>query len=127
MPADARLIEARDLYADEALLTGEFYPADNEMLFHTGWFVESLSTQILVIFIIRTARPLRDRPHWALVASSFVSPSLWRWRCPIGRLAHWFGLVPLSAELMGALAIVTIAYLVSVYGLKRWFFLRAII
>ena len=42
----------------------------DEALFHTGWFVESLATQILVIFIIRTADPLRDRPHPALVASS---------------------------------------------------------
>ncbi|MGO9700084.1 MAG: cation transporting ATPase C-terminal domain-containing protein [Xanthobacteraceae bacterium] len=42
----------------------------NEMPFHTGSFVESLSTQIQVIFIIRTARPLRDGLHWALVASS---------------------------------------------------------
>ena len=41
----------------------------DEKLFHTGWFVESLATQILVIFIIRTAHPLRDRPHPALVAS----------------------------------------------------------
>jgi Mg2+-importing ATPase len=35
----------------------------NAVQFHTGWFVESLSTQILVIFIIRTAQPLQDRPH----------------------------------------------------------------
>src|SRR6516164_4200005 len=42
----------------------------NAVQFHTGWFVESLSTQILVIFIIRTAQPLQDRPHATLVASS---------------------------------------------------------
>jgi len=37
-------------------------------------------------------------------------------------LAHWFGFVPLSAEVMGALALVTITYLAAVYLLKRWFF-----
>ena len=32
-------------------------------LFHTGWFVESLATQTLVLFVIRTAQnPFRSRP-----------------------------------------------------------------
>ena len=47
----------------------------NDALFHTAWFVESLATQTLVIFIIRTAHPLRDRPHPALMASR-LPPSL---------------------------------------------------
>ena len=93
----------------------------NEMSFHTGWFVESLSTQILVIFIIRTAHPLRDRPHGALVASSLSAFAL-AVALPYSPVAHWLGFVPLSAELMAALALVTAAYLVAVYGLKRWFF-----
>jgi Mg2+-importing ATPase len=91
--------------------------------FHTGWFVESLSTQILVIFIIRTAHPLRDRPHAALVATS-LSAFMIAAVLPYSPLAHWFGFVPLPAEVMGALAIVTIAYLIVVYGVMRWFFAR---
>jgi Mg2+-importing ATPase len=39
----------------------------SEPLFHTGWFVESLATQTLVLFVIRTAgNPLRSRPSGAL-------------------------------------------------------------
>ena len=42
-------------------------------LFHTGWFVESLATQTLVIFIIRTAgNPFRSRPSLALTATTVV-------------------------------------------------------
>jgi P-type Mg2+ transporter len=93
----------------------------NEVLFHTGWFVESLSTQILVIFIIRTAHPLQDRPHAALVTSSLSAFAL-AVALPYTPVAHWFGFVPLPAEVMGALALVTITYLVSVYGVKRWFY-----
>lgn len=38
--------------------------------FHTGWFVESLSTQTLVLLVIRTGRsPFRSRPSWPLLAS----------------------------------------------------------
>jgi Mg2+-importing ATPase len=93
------------------------------VLFHTGWFVESLSTQILVIFIIRTMHPLQDRPHVALVASS-LSAFIIALALPYSPLAHWFGFVPLPAGVIGALALVTIAYLIVVYGVKRWFYAR---
>ena len=95
----------------------------DEALFHTGWFVESLATQILVIFIIRTAQPLRDRPHPALVASSLFAFAV-AVALPYSPLAHWLGFVPVPAAIMGALALVTIAYLVAVYVVKRWFFKR---
>src|SRR5262249_24358194 len=44
-----------------------------EPLFHTGWFVESLATQTLVLFVIRTAgNPLRSRPSLALTATTIL-------------------------------------------------------
>jgi Mg2+-importing ATPase len=95
----------------------------DEALFHTGWFVESLSTQILVIFIIRTMHPLRDRPNPALVASSLSAFAV-AVALPYSPLAHWLGFVPVPASVMGALALVTITYLLTVYGVKQWFFKR---
>ena len=95
----------------------------NETLFHTGWFVESLATQILVIFIIRTAHPLRDLPHPALVASSLCAFAL-AVAFPYSPLAHWIGFVPIPLHVLGALGLVTAAYLLAVHGLKRWFFKR---
>ena len=95
----------------------------DEALFHTAWFVESLSTQILVIFIIRTAHPIRDRPHPALVTSSLSAFAL-AVALPYSPFAHWLGFVPVPAALMGSLALITITYLVAVHGLKRWFFAR---
>ena len=68
----------------------------DETLFHTGWFVESLATQILVIFIIRTAHPLRDRPHPALVASTLLATAL-AVALPYSPLASWLGFVAPSA------------------------------
>lgn len=42
-----------------------------EALFHTGWFIESMATQVLVIFIIRNRRnPFKSRPNPRLVACS---------------------------------------------------------
>jgi len=95
----------------------------DEALFHTGWFVESLATQILVIFIIRTAHPLRDPPHPALVATTLSAFAV-AVALPYTPLAHWLGFVPVPASIMGVLALETIAYLALVHGVKRWFFKR---
>jgi Mg2+-importing ATPase len=95
----------------------------DEVLFHTGWFVESLATQILVIFIIRTAHPLADRPDPLLVVSSLAAVGL-AMALPYSPLAHWLGFVPMPGPLLGALALVTVAYLIAVYAVKRWFFAR---
>ena len=44
-----------------------------QALFHTGWFIESMATQVLVIFIIRTRRnPFKSRPNPWLVACSLT-------------------------------------------------------
>ena len=92
-------------------------------LFHTGWFVESMATQILVIFIIRTAHTLRDRPHPALIVTSLSALAV-AVALPYSPLAHWLGFVPLPADVMGALALVTVIYLIAVNAVKRWFFAR---
>ena len=45
----------------------------SEVLFHTGWFVESLATQTLVLFVIRTTgNPLRSRPSRPLAITTIV-------------------------------------------------------
>jgi Mg2+-importing ATPase len=43
---------------------------------------------------------------------------------PYSPFAPWLGFVPLPAPIMGALALVTMAYLVTVYSVKRWYFAR---
>jgi len=108
-------------FATFSLLLWVFHA--DEKLFHTGWFVESIATQILVIFIIRTAHPFQDWPAPALVASSLLAVSL-AVALPYSPLAHWLGFVPPSAALMGALGLVTVAYLAFVYVVKQWFFKR---
>jgi P-type Mg2+ transporter len=93
----------------------------DETLFHTSWFVESMATQVLVIFIIRTAQPFRNLPHPALAFSSLAAVAI-AVLIPFTPLGTWFGFVPLSAGLLGALALTTLAYLGLVYIVRRWFF-----
>lgn len=95
----------------------------DETTFHTGWFVESMATQILVIFVIRTAHPWRDRPHPWLVASTLTAFGV-AVALPWTPLAAWFGFAPLPLGLMAALAGVVVIYLVLVDAVKRRFFAR---
>jgi Mg2+-importing ATPase len=89
--------------------------------FQSAWFTESLASQSLVIFIIRTTQaPWRSRPHPWLAASAggaaalaFLFPST-----PIGAL---FGLHALPLPLAGAIAGLVIAYLVSAEAAKRFY------
>ena len=90
-----------------------------EPLFHTGWFVESLATQTLVIFVIRTTgNPLTSRPSGALAATTLaiVGLGLALPATPLGRLLG-FTRPPLMyfAFLVGA----TLAYLALVEVVKR--------
>lgn len=95
-----------------------------ETLFHTGWFVESVVTQVLVIFIIRTrGNPFANRPHPGLAALSLlvVAVAIALPSTPLG--AH-LGFIPLPAAFYAVLAGITTAYLLAVYWLKRSFYRR---
>lgn len=94
----------------------------DEALFHTGWFIESMGTQVLVIFVIRTrANPFKSRPHPLLIVCSLlvVAAAVVLPFTPFGKQlgfeappAHFF--VILTAMLFG--------YLLTVEFVKRWFF-----
>jgi Mg2+-importing ATPase len=90
-----------------------------DVLFHSGWFVESLATQTLVLFIIRTAgNPLRSRPSrplaittLAIVAIGILLP----YTPPAGPL----GFTPLPPLYFLFLAGMTALYLLLVELVKR--------
>ena len=86
--------------------------------FRTAWFLESMATQILVIFIIRTnGRPWSDRPDPVLAASSLVA-LLVAMVLPFTPAGAWFGFVVPSAPLLGAIALLVVIYLVCAELLK---------
>jgi Mg2+-importing ATPase len=94
----------------------------DEALFHTGWFIESLATQVLVIFIIRTRRnPLQSGPNsWLTVTSlAVVTVAIVLPLTPVGM--H-LGFVPPPPAFFLILAGMVAVYLVAVEGVKRWFY-----
>ncbi len=91
----------------------------SERLFQTGWFVESLATQTLVLFVIRTGgSALRSKPSWPLTATTlavvFVGILL-----PYSFLAGPFEFLVLPALFYPFLVAVTASYLVVVEVVKR--------
>jgi Mg2+-importing ATPase len=96
----------------------------HESLFRTGWFVESIATQVLVIFVIRTRRnPLRSHPNRWLVLTS-LGVVLTAMLLPFTPLAPYLGFTPLPLSFFGLLTVLLISYLVMVEGGKQWFYKR---
>lgn len=91
--------------------------------FRTGWFVESLATQTLIIFAIRTRRIpfFRSRPGGVLVAAtlSVVAVGIALTVTPVGRT---LGFTPLPWQFFGALTLFVVIYLVLVEITKRVFY-----
>jgi len=90
-------------------------------LFRSGWFVESLVTQVLVIFVIRTTgTPWAHRPHPALVVGALLVILL-----ALGLpFTGWLGFEPLPVAFYGYIALTTLLYLILVQAVKVYFFRR---
>jgi Mg2+-importing ATPase len=95
-----------------------FFRASEEF-FHTGWFVESLATQTLVVFVIRTAgNPLKSRPSRAL-ASTVIAVVLAGIILPFSPLARVLGFVALPFSFIVFLVLAVVTYLLIVEFVKR--------
>jgi Mg2+-importing ATPase len=95
--------------------------------FRTGWFVESLATQTLIIFVIRTRRVpfLRSRPGLLLTGAALAVVTVGV-ALTISPLAGDLGFTPLPWQFFAALAGLTAAYLVLVEVIKSWFYSKTI-
>jgi Mg2+-importing ATPase len=93
-------------------------------LFRSGWFVESLATQTLIVFVIRTRRVpfLRSRPSGPLLAS-VVGVVIVGTLIPQSPLNDTLGFAPLPLAFFAVLVGFVIGYLVTV-EIAKWFFFR---
>ncbi|HEY6008382.1 MAG TPA: magnesium-translocating P-type ATPase, partial [Geobacteraceae bacterium] len=95
-----------------------------ETLFHTGWFIESMATQVLVIFVIRTrGNPFRSRPNPWLAACSLAVVAVAA-ALPFTPFGVHLGFTAPPASFFPVLGAMLLAYLLAVEGMKRWFFRR---
>jgi Mg2+-importing ATPase len=91
--------------------------------FQTGWFLESLATQILVIFVIRTKKIpfLESRPSRYVLISILVILTI-GWLLPFTPLASYFGFVAPNYKVMLAIGLLVGVYLIFTQKLKGYIF-----
>lgn len=82
-----------------------------EAQFQTGWFVESLLTEVFIVMVIRTRRPcFQSRPGKLLFVMALLVGGI-AIGVPYTALGKLFGFVPLPPAFIGILVIVTLLYL----------------
>ncbi len=93
--------------------------------FQTGWFIESLMTELLIVLVIRTRRPFfRSRPGTVLLTATLVVAGTTVF-LPYSPLGPLFGFVPLPPRLVLMLVGITGGYLLASELVKHWFFRRS--
>ena len=99
---------------------------DRAAIFQTGWFVESLLTQTLIVHVIRTKRVpfLQSRASGPLIAmtSAIMAVGIALPFTPAGR---YLGFVPLPPLYWLLLILTLVAYMVLTQGVKVWLIRRA--
>ena len=99
--------------------------AHSESLFQTGWFVESLLTQTLIIHVIRTNRIpfLQSRASWPLMAMSVVIMAIGI-VLPYTPLGSYLGFTELPLLYWPLLGITLLCYVVLTQMVKMWLLRR---
>jgi P-type Mg2+ transporter len=113
-------------YATFGMLLLVLHAGAAPRLFQSGWFVESLLTQTLIIHIIRTARIpfLQSRASTPLIATTLIICAV-AIALPYSFLAGPLGLVPLPIRYWLGLATILLGYgavthLVKTFFVRRW-------
>ncbi len=94
----------------------------NPALFQTGWFVESLLTQTLIIHIIRTARIpfIESRASPALIATTIAVCAVGI-ALPYGWVGSALNFVPLPWAYWPLVVCMLLAYAALTHSVKVWF------
>jgi Mg2+-importing ATPase len=110
-------------FATFALMLLVFHAAPGE--FRAGWFIESLATQTLIIFAIRTRRVpfFKSRPSVGLLSAVLGVVAIGAY-LPFSPIAAVLGFTPLPAPFFLALVGMIVVYLVLVELAKSWLFAR---
>ena len=102
-----------------------FHAWNNPALFQTGWFVESLFTQTLIIHVIRTNKIpfIQSRASKSLIVTSLVIVAIGAWLI-VSPLANTLGFVALPASYWPLLLGMLLAYVLLTQLVKVWFVRR---
>lgn len=102
-----------------------FHAWDTPALFQTGWFVESLLTQTLIIHIIRTAKVpfFESRASGPLITTSLIIAATGI-AIPFTGVGRFLGFIPLPSQYWIALVFILMSYAALTHLMKTWFVRR---
>lgn len=90
--------------------------------FQTGWFLESIATQTIVVNSIRTRKPFwKSVPSMALLLGTFGIMGL-GWFLPYTIFGHAFDFIALPSNVLFSMALIVIGYLLAVEFVKKYFY-----
>lgn len=92
--------------------------------FRTGWFVESLLTELVIALVVRTRGRFWRSPPGHLLLGTTVAVIALTLALPYLPSSSVFGFVPLPASLMLAMVILTVAYMAAAEVAKQFFYAR---
>ena len=94
----------------------------HQTLFQSGWFVEGLISQLLVVHMIRTRRIpfLQSRAAWPLLGMTLVIVAVAIF-LPMGPLAHSFRMEALPLGYWPWLVAILLGYMALTQAVKGWF------
>jgi P-type Mg2+ transporter len=100
--------------------------AHSASLFQTGWFVESLATQALVIHVIRTNKLpfVHSRASWPVLAMGVLVIAVGV-ALPLSPVGRYLGFTPLPAAYWPFLLATLACYLALTQAVKAWLLRRA--
>ncbi len=112
-------------YATFFMMLYVFNCWQNPALFHTGWFVESIFTQTLIIHVIRTNKIpfIESWASWPLILTSVIIVAVGAW-LTVSPLAKTLGFVSLPLMYWLYLAIILLGYAILTQVVKTWFIRR---
>ncbi|MEI7475605.1 MAG: magnesium-translocating P-type ATPase [bacterium] len=112
-------------YATFFMMLYVFHSWKNPALFHTGWFVESLLSQSIIIHVIRTTKIpfIQSRASLPMMLTTIIVVSIALW-LPFSPLASALGFVALPKLYFVLLTLMMITYAILTQFVKMWFFKR---
>ena len=84
----------------------------DEKLFQTGWFIESIVSQTLIVHVIRTGKVpfLQSWPSWPLLFTTMAVCAVGMW-LPFSSLAHGFSMVPVPMSFLLVMPFIMVGYI----------------
>lgn len=101
-----------------------YFAGEVEEIFRTGWFVESLLTELLILLVIRSYKPFYRSLPGKFLMTSIIGIAVVALALPYLSIGAMFDFVPLPWPVLGAILVITGLYILASEFAKHYFFRR---